>query len=140
MYNWDLPWKGWIRQPQAPWLRTAVLLLTGAWRQGCIHQVQQVTVTETMRSPTSRAPPRREIFLYLPGRCQPCAHCLQKGLAREQSSRAPRAAPLSPLGAGLWENRLCLPRCDARSTRGCLALPGCCLSSRASAGPCCVCL
>lgn len=84
MCSWDLPWRGWRRQPQAP-------EVTGAGRQSCIHQVQQVTVTETMSSPTSRAPPCREIFLYLPGRCQPCAQCLQKGRAREQS-RSPEGS------------------------------------------------
>lgn len=44
--------------------------------------------------------------------------------AREQSRGAHGAVTIRS-----WENRLCLPRCAACSTHGCLALPGCCLSS-----------
>lgn len=61
----------------------------GRWRKGCTQQVQQVIVTETMRSSTSRAPPCRKVFLYLRGRCQPFAHSLKKVLAREQSRTVP---------------------------------------------------
>lgn len=92
-----MPWKGWLRRSQPPWLKTQLKTEVAAaegwqgqghWRKGCIHQVQQVTMTETMRS-SSRAPPCREVFLYLCGRCQPVAYSLKKVLARERSRKAP---------------------------------------------------
>lgn len=131
-----MPWKGWLRRSQPPWLKTQLKTEVAAaegwqgqghWRKGCIHQVQQVTMTETMRS-SSRAPPRREVFLYLCGRCQPVAHSLKKVLARERSRKAPEgccgAISSSSWALGkqaflLW---LYLPRCDAHSTHGFLAV------------------
>lgn len=106
-------WVGWVRQSQPAWLQTQLKTevaaadggqVQGHWRRGIIHQVQQVTTAETMRSSTSQAPPRREVFLYLSGTCQPFAHSLEKVLAREKSRKAPEgccgAITSSKLGSG----------------------------------------
>lgn len=81
-------------------------------------------MTETLRSLASQAPPCREVFLYLCGRCQLFAHSLKKMLAREQSRKSPEgccgAIPSSQ--PGLVKQALCLPRCNAHSTHGFLAI------------------